>query len=319
MAFDDSLPVASKYAGIYPDVLETLRRSYRERDQINCNLANGFDWENRQPNGQKLGSSDRTFKEVLDAIGEPALEAVIAVYKEMFVVPGFWTCIRSIRRIWRQPLNWGFSFNSFDRSAMEKLMQASSEFCADFPLFQADHQRNDSTPSSPCPHQCYRRIVRALGPGAHVCIVESGREDPAGGPHDVHIDFHQLGTSRIDGTHCFYQYLLDHFRDVGAHLIADTLLRDRIIPALVRIVALQASTGSTMPWPVFAARLDSIKTDDVKRKLEAEIPGLVLLLRTASPFPLAVDATIEQLVNKFLQVMKMIVATGDNPSPCGRL
>ena len=46
------------------------------------------------------------------------------------------------------------------------------------------------------------------------------------------------GATRFPhGTHCLYKYLLDHFQDEGAHLIADTLLKDRIIPREAEILS----------------------------------------------------------------------------------
>jgi hypothetical protein len=317
--FDDTLPPDSKYLGnLNGEVLETLRRSYRERDQVNHNLIDGFDWDKPQPSGKKMGPADRSFKDVLDVIGLPALDGLNDVYRELYVlVPGFWACIKSVRRIFRNIK--GFTFNSSDRSTMERLMRSANSFCADFPLFQVDHQKDDLDPAGPCPSQCYRRIVNTRGPGAHVCIVEAGHEDSAGGPHGVHIDPHQIAASRIDGTHCFYQYLLDHFSDVGPHLIADTLFKDRIIPALVRIVSVAGATnqGAT-PWALAASRLASMDTEQIKRRLEVEIPGLISLIHI-QPFGLSAEATIDRIVSRFLQVMGMLMSGGLNPFPCGRI
>lgn len=253
---------------------------------------------------------------MLDAIGDQALEAVSGVYRDMLVVPGFWACIRSIRKIWRLTSNWGFSFNSSVRSTMEHLMQSSAGFCADFPLFQSDHQRNDLDPAGPCPHQCYRRIVHSPGPGAHVCIVGTGFEDAAGGPHEVHIDFHQLGAAKIDGTHCFYHYILDHFSDVGPHLIADSLLKERVLPALIRIASVGAASGHGRDfWAVYASHIGNMNTDELKRKLEREIPEVVSLIRR-QPMGLAAEAGLDSILSRFMQLMHLLTTAGTNPFPC---
>jgi hypothetical protein len=275
-------------------MLETLRRSYRERDENNFNLTNGFDWDKPQASGKKMLPDERSFKDVLSAIGSSALDIVQRNFTAAnSKLPGFWAQVRSIRQIWGGSSE-GFTFNVVNRCTLEMLMKASKQFCADCALFQSDHQK-------PVPRQCYRQLMGALGPGLHVCIVEPGREDASGGPHEIHIDFHQIATSNIAGGKCFYSYILDHMQDVGPHLILDL-----VIPKLMEVLK-----RKPIVWGPDARKILEIE-------LKAELGAVADLIRWFPGGEQAVNAVVNRVVELVSMYMDMTNKGGLNPVPCGK-
>ena len=289
---DETLPSGSPYLALPSDVLELLKRSYRERNDTNSNLFNGFDFDKPQGDGKKLGPNDRTLTQVLDAIGLANLEVVkrnyfIAASK----LPGFWAQVRSIRETWGGSSE-GFTFNCDDRGALERMLQGSSQFCADWDLFQSDHQK-------PVPTQCYRQLMARLGPGLHVCIVKFGYEDCAGGPHSIHIDHHQIATATMANGRCFYSYILDHMVDVGPHLIMDL-----IIPAVLKLLK-----ANPIDWGSDTAK------ETFGRLLQAELGGIAALIRRVHGEEL-VNKVVNDVVDYISSWMILLTKSGVNPAPC---
>jgi hypothetical protein len=201
---DETIPAS--YSAWPTPLLETIKRSYRERNSTNWNLNNGF------PGAES--PKTRSLAKVLDDIGPVLLEVIKNVYNRTLAVPAIWPHVRSIREIWKTSSE-GFMFNCDDPRTFETLLKNSDKFCADLSAGQAMHQKNEWSQN----RQCYREMGVVGKPGLHICIVSPGQETSDGGVHNMHIDYHQLGKLKTKKCNCWYAGLNAHFSDVGAWIV----------------------------------------------------------------------------------------------------
>jgi hypothetical protein len=214
---DETIPPL--YASWPSPLLETIRRSYRERNSTNWNLNNGF------PGSES--PKTRSLAKVIDDIGPTLMDVIKRVYDRTLAVPGIWPQVRSIREIWMTSSE-GFMFNCYDPRGLESLLRHSPKFCADLAVGQSMHQRNEWAQN----RQCYREMGVVGRPGLHICIVAPGQETADGGVHNMHIDYHQLGKLKTKKCNCWYAGLNAHFSDVGAWIV-DTKVMPYIDAKLV--------------------------------------------------------------------------------------
>jgi hypothetical protein len=205
---DESLPDGSPYAAYPGPLMETLRRSYRERTPGSWHLANGF-------NGKDESPKTKSFSQVLDGVGTACMEAILRVYRRASSYPNLWEQVWTIRNSWPPGTSEGFFFNTKTAPAMQQALRTSAGFCGDLPPGQSQHQTDEFHQT----RQCYREMVRIGTPGLHVCIVTPGKADADGGAHNMHIDFHQLGKAKTKKCSCWYAGLNSHFSDVGGWIV----------------------------------------------------------------------------------------------------
>ena len=211
---DESLPAGSPFADLPGSLLETLRRSYRERKPGSWHLANGFAGEQESP-------KTKSFSQVLDGIGAACMATIGRVFERAKSCPNLWDHVWTIRESWSPGSSEGFMFNSKNPAAMRQILTASPGFCGDLPPGESMHQMGEHGQN----RHCFRELGQVGRPGLHICLVKPGMEDSDGGAHNFHIDLHQLAKAKTMLCSCWYAGLNGHFRDVGDWIV-DKFLAD---------------------------------------------------------------------------------------------
>ncbi len=200
-AVDTTLSPGSPYAGLPPELLDTLRISFVERTDANRNLDNAF-W----------AGPTTSFEEALNRIATLDIATLVEVYQRAKAA-GIWTYIHSIRNIWSGTSR-GFEFNSPFVNELSAALQQSEHFCKDTMIGEALHAGS-----------CWRETVDGT-PGLHVCL--------SSGVPGIHIDMHQTILGTITGVNplglnpfnnepllmprtCFYdpRSVLEHWNDLS--------------------------------------------------------------------------------------------------------
>lgn len=166
-ALDTTLSPGSPYAGLPPELLDTLRTSFVERTDANKNLDNAF-W----------AGPTTSFEEALNRISTLDIATLVEVYQRAKAV-GIWTYIHSIRNVWTGTSR-GFEFNSPFVNELSAALQQSEHFCKDTMIGEALHAGS-----------CWRETVDGT-PGLHVCL--------GSGVPGIHIDMHQTILGTITGV-----------------------------------------------------------------------------------------------------------------------
>jgi len=142
----------------------------------------------------------------------------------------------------------------------------------------SDHQSQDGK-------RCLRHTFRELvggGEGLHVCIVMKGYRtiDPWGGPHDIHIDKHQIMCTRRKGPDltlnyltpnppdmtglCSYDGLIDHAKDAIPYFLKKWGILSNIDKAVSAYSALCQMSGGP----------DGVDPGQLRKLITQEIPEL---------------------------------------------
>jgi hypothetical protein len=112
---DESLPDGSPYAAYPAALMETLRRSYRERRPGSWHVANGFAGENESP-------KTKSFSQVLDNLGTACMESLRRVYLRAAPFPDLWAQVGTIRECWPPGTSEGFFFNTKTADVMRRIL-----------------------------------------------------------------------------------------------------------------------------------------------------------------------------------------------------
>jgi hypothetical protein len=260
---DETIPPA--YASWPTPLLDTIKRSYRERNSTNWNLNNGF------PGSES--PKTRSLAKVLDDIGPTFMGAIKNVYDRGSAISGVWPYVHTIREIWKTTSE-GFNFNCKDPRGMESTLKSSPKFCGDLPPGQSMHQKNEWSQN----RQCYREMGVVGKPGLHICIVVPGQDTGDGGVHNMHIDYHQLGKLKTKKCNCWYSGLNSHFADVGGWIV-DTKVMPYIDAqvAKVHMTLPPASRKSIRDWVLQQILSSSDAFDVLENSIDRPpMPGGVL-------------------------------------------
>ncbi|MGL4552835.1 MAG: hypothetical protein ACRC33_16790 [Gemmataceae bacterium] len=213
MPLPDTWPAGGAYDEV-PDLLrEVLRRSYRERDAQNLNLADGF-----LPVPGPTPQDEQPFQEVLDRlVAHKAWKVLLEVYNR---------CKHKVPKLW-ESVRWVNTFYDFTSSrgvwvcyqpdkivAAHRLLKGSENFCGDMSVGHSTHQKIES--GAPLPSQCYRELGVVGDKGLHVCLTVPGLKKSAFGEwQNIHIDPHQIGSEKTARCGCWYAKTSKHMADVG--------------------------------------------------------------------------------------------------------
>jgi hypothetical protein len=213
-----------------PDGLKTvILTTYQEDTVDNDNFA----WE--LGFGHKKEKIELSLPQLLDRMRDHGrLDVLKAVHSRCSVLPGLWSCIRTITGIWTYPeggeISQGFNFTCANADRLKDLMESSvrvpngricapgqspAKFCRDDPTYTAHDDRD-----------CYRELIKS-GPGLHVCVTRKPSRPRL--LHDIHIDKWQEVCSPTVSGECSYDYVnmnsLRHKKDAAPWWLKHQLKR----------------------------------------------------------------------------------------------
>jgi hypothetical protein len=227
MALPDTWPSGEAYDAVPDRLRDIIRRSYRERDDKNQNLAHGFEGAVSDPNPQDT----QPFKAVLDRLmARSSWKVLIEVFNRCKQkIPTLWDNVKWLNEFYDYKTSRGVwvCFDPAKINAAHQLLKKSDRFCGDMKIGQSMHQ---SLSSGPLPSQCYRELGVLKEDGLHVCMIVTAKKASAFGEwQNIHIDPHQIGSEKGTKCACWYKNVQTHMNDVGkwcCEQIWDKLMAD---------------------------------------------------------------------------------------------